>query len=204
MFLTLITRELRLLCRKKSELLQLMVFLALALLILPFAVENPQKIATGYVWIIQLFLVFLSLKMFFDDDWRDGSLEQLFLTLPSPAYIVIAKYIAYCLAILMISLPMLPLLALLFRSDMATLIKTAISLSTGIPCLAMIGGFGAALTLGSKKAGIIIPVILIPLYIPVLIFAVSGTFAMQAALLLLIAPLSIYFSGLALKIAIKE
>ncbi len=204
MLRTLITRELRLLYRKKSELLQLVAFLALALMILPFAVENPQTIAPGYIWIIQLFLVFLSLKFFFDDDWRDGSLEQLFLGLPSPTYIVIAKYIAYSLAIIAVSLPALPLLALLFRADMVTLVKTAISLIAGIPCLAAIGGFGAALTLGSKKAGIIIPVILIPLYIPVLIFAVSGTFAMQAALLLLIAPLSIYFSGLALKIAIKE
>jgi len=200
----LLARELRLIYKKKSELVQLMVFLALALIILPFAVENAHTMASGYIWIIQLFLVFLSLKMFFDDDWRDGSLEQLFLTLHSPAYIVIAKYIAYSLAILTVSLLLLPLLALFFRADMATLMKTAISLIAGIPCLTAIGGFGAALTLGSKKAGIIIPVILIPLYIPVLIFAVSGTFAMQAALLLLIAPLSIYFSVLALKIAVKE
>jgi len=213
MFFILLKREFRLLYKKKIELLQLLVFILLGLLIFPLAAGPERALLAsagrGYMWIIQLFMIFLSGKLFYEEDYRDGSLEQLFLQIPALEMLIIAKYIAYSLNLILISLISLPFLGLLFGIEAGTIMKTAASLIIGIPCLAAIAGFGASLTLGSRKAGLITPIILTPLYIPVLIFSVgSDNFlndtVILTALFLLIAPLSIFFSALALKIAMRE
>jgi heme exporter protein B len=138
--------------------------------------------APGVIWVTALLAVLLSLERLFLADYEDGSLELLALApLPLEAT-VLAKALAHWLTT---GLPLVvagPLLALLYNMDAAGLPMLVLAMALGSPSLSLIGAVGAALTLGARRGGVLIPLLVLPLNIPVLIFGVAAIDAELAGL----------------------
>ncbi|MBS0970324.1 heme exporter protein CcmB [Chimaeribacter arupi] len=182
MFMTLIRRELKTAFRNRAEIVNPLWFFLIVITLFPLGIgPEPQllaRIAPGVVWVAALLASLLSLERLFRDDLLDGSLEQLLL-LPTPLAITVAGKV--CAHWLVTGLPLLllsPLLALLLSLDFPTWRAVAFTLLLGTPTLSFIGAIGAALTVGLRKGGVLLSLLVLPLSIPVLIFA-SG--AIQAA-----------------------
>ena len=182
MVVTLIRRELKTAFRNRAEILNPLWFFLIVITLFPLGIgPEPQllaRIAPGVVWVAALLASLLSLERLFRDDLLDGSLEQLLL-LPSPLAVTVAGKV--CAHWLVTGLPLLllsPLVALLLSLDFTTWRAVALTLLLGTPTLSFIGAIGAALTVGLRKGGVLLSLLVLPLSIPVLIFA-SG--AIQAA-----------------------
>jgi heme exporter protein B len=182
MFITLIRRELKTAFRNRAEIVNPLWFFLIVITLFPLGIgPEPQllaRIAPGVVWVAALLASLLSLERLFRDDLLDGSLEQLLL-LPTPLAVTVAGKV--CAHWLVTGLPLLllsPLVALLLSLDFTTWRAVALTLLLGTPTLSFIGAIGAALTVGLRKGGVLLSLLVLPLSIPVLIFA-SG--AIQAA-----------------------
>jgi heme exporter protein B len=132
------------------------------------------SIAPGVVWVAALLAAMLSLGRLFANDYRDGTLEQLLLT-PQPVYLVVlgkisAHWMVSGLPLVLIA----PLLGLQFGLKPDALLMLFISLLLGTPVLSLIGSIGAALTIGLRGGGVLLALLILPLYIPVLVFG-AGT-----------------------------
>jgi heme exporter protein B len=158
-------------------------FFVLTVILFPFGV-GPEaallaRIAAGILWVTALLAALLSLERLFQADWEDGSLEALAL-MPLPLE---AQVLAKCLAHWLVAgLPLIvvaPLLALLLHLDAAGYPALLLSLLLGTPTLSLIGAVGAALSLGARRGGVLLSLLVLPLYIPVLIFGVA---AVEAAI----------------------
>ncbi len=172
-------------------------FFVLTVVLFPFGVgpepELLQRIAAGIVWVTALLAALLSLERLFQSDYEDGSLEVMAL-LPLPLE---AQVLAKCLAHWLVTgLPLTltaPLLGLLLHLDTAGYPALIASMAIGTPILSLLGAVGAALTLGARKGGVLLSLLVLPLYIPVLIFGVAaieaeiGGFGARPHLLLLAA-----------------
>ena len=175
----LVQRDLRLALRQGGDAAMVVGFFVLATILFPFGVgPEPQllaRIATGIVWVTALLAALLSLERLFQADWEDGSLEALAL-MPLPLE---AQVLAKCLAHWLVTgLPLAaaaPLLALLLQLDAAGYPVLLASLLLGTPTLSLIGAVGAALSLGARRGGVLLSLLVLPLYIPVLIFGVGAT-----------------------------
>ena len=182
-FTLLIAREARLLFRRPAELLNPLVFFAIVIALFPLAVgpdtQLLQRLSPGLVWVAALLSVLLSLDGLFRSDFEDGSLEQWVLSSQPLALLVLAKVLAHWafsgLALVLLS----PLLALMLGLPTACLSVLLLSLLLGTPVLSLLGAVGAALTVGLKRGGLLLALLILPLYIPVLIL---GSGALQAAL----------------------
>ncbi len=198
-FLTLVARELRLAFRQGGDAAMVIAFFVLTVVLFPFGVgpepELLQRIAAGIVWVTALLAALLSLERLFQADYEDGSLEALAL-LPLPLE---AQVLAKCLAHWLVTgLPLIivaPLLALLLHLDPAGYPALIAGMVLGTPILSLIGAVGAALSLGARRGGVLLSLLVLPLYIPVLIFGVAaieaeiGGFGARPDLLLLAALL---------------
>jgi heme exporter protein B len=162
------------------------LFFVLTAALFPLAVgPEPNllaRMAPGVIWVTALLAVLLSLERLFLADYEDGSLELLALApLPLEAT-VLAKALAHWLTT---GLPLVvagPLLALLYNMDAAGLPMLVLAMALGSPSLSLIGAVGAALTLGARRGGVLIPLLVLPLNIPVLIFGVAAIDAELAGL----------------------
>lgn len=132
------------------------------------------RIAPGIVWVAALLAALLSMERLFRDDFADGSLEQMML-MPTPLPVLaFAKVIAHWL---LTGLPLIiisPLLAILLSFDWSTWLAVVLTLLLGTPTLSFVGAIGVALTVGLRKGGVLLSLLILPLYIPVLIFATSA------------------------------
>ena len=194
-FRRLILRDLRLAFRQGGDAAMVVGFFVLTVILFPFGVgpepELLARIAAGIVWVTALLAALLSLERLFQADWEDGSLEaQALKPLPLEAQ-VLAKCLAHWLVTgLPLSL-VAPLLALLLHLEPAGYPVLVLSLLLGTPSLSLIGAVGAALSLGARRGGVLLSLLVLPLYIPVLIFGVAaiearfGGFAARPHLLLL-------------------
>jgi heme exporter protein B len=137
------------------------------------------RIAAGVIWVAALLASLLSLERLFQNDYEDGSLELLTLTsLPLEA-VVFAKVLAHWLVTGLPLIVAAPLLALLLNMEPAGFPVLIVTLLIGTPTLSLIGAIGAALTLGARRGGVLLSLLILPLYIPVLIF---GAGAIDASL----------------------
>lgn len=178
----LLIRELRLAWRNGAEILNPLWFFLIVITLFPFGVgTNPQmlaQIAPGVVWVAALLAALLVMDRMFRDDWLDGSLEQMLL-LPTPLVaVVLVKIIAHWL---MTGLPLMivsPLAALLLGMNVHDAVVLALTLLLGTPTLSFLGAIGVGLTVGLKRGGVLLSLLVLPLAVPVLIF---GTAAVQAA-----------------------
>ncbi|WP_026014316.1 heme exporter protein CcmB [Pseudomonas psychrophila] len=182
-FASLLAREARLLFRRPAELANPLVFFAIVIAMFPLAVgpetQLLQTLSPGLLWVAALLSVLLSLDGLFRSDFEDGSLEQWVLSSHPLPLLVLAKVLAHWafsgLALVILS----PLLALMLGLPVACLPVLLMSLLLGTPVLSLLGAVGAALTVGLKRGGLLLALLILPLYIPVLIL---GSGALQAAL----------------------
>ncbi len=182
-FTLLLARETRQLFRRPAELANPLVFFAIVIALFPLAVgpetQLLQTISPGLVWVAALLAVLLSLDGLFRSDFEDGSLEQWVVSPHPLALLVLAKVLAHWafsgLALVLLA----PLLGLMLGLPLGTIPVLLVSLLLGTPILSLLGAVGAALTVGLKRGGLLLALLILPLYIPVLIL---GSGALQAAL----------------------
>ncbi|MFF7708300.1 heme exporter protein CcmB [Pseudomonas sp. NPDC007930] len=179
----LLRREARLLCRRPGELLNPLVFFAIVVALFPLALgaqpQLLQSVAPGLVWVAALLAVLLSLDGLFRSDFEDGSLEQMALSPQPLALLMLAKVLVHWLFSGLALVLLAPLLGLMLGLPAACLPVLLASLLLGTPVLSLLGAIGAALTVGLKRGGLLLALLILPLYIPVLIL---GSGALQAAL----------------------
>ncbi len=180
-FKTLVGRDLLLAMRRRSDLFTTLFFFVIVVSLFPLGIgpelNTLRLIAPGVFWVAALLASMLALERLFAIDYEDGALEQMLLA-PQPLFIlVLAKVTAHWLVTGLPLVLMAPLLGLQY--DMATdaLMAMVVSLLLGTPALSLIGAIGAALTLGLRGGGVLVSLLVLPLYIPVLIF---GSGAVEA------------------------
>ena len=215
MFGWLVRRDLMLAWRRRADVLATLFFFIIVVSLFPLGIgperETLRTIAPGVVWVAALLASMLSLGRIFGNDYQDGTLEQLLLT-PQPAYLVVlAKVLAHWIVSEVPLVLIAPVLGLQFGLSQNGLAIVVVSLLLGTPVLSVIGSVGAALTLGLRAANVLVALLVLPLYIPVLIFgsgAVQATVTgsdPQAWLLLLAATLivSLVFAPWATSAALR-
>ncbi len=182
-FILLLRREARLLFRRPAELANPLVFFAIVVALFPLAVgpesQLLQTLSPGLVWVAALLAVLLSLDGLFRSDFEDGSLEQWVLSPHPLPMLVLAKVLAHWIFSGLALVLLAPLLALMLGLPSHCLPVLLGSLLLGTPVLSLLGAVGAALTVGLKRGGLLLALLILPLYIPVLIL---GSGALQAAL----------------------
>ena len=198
--LAILGRELRLSVRHGADTLAALLFFLLTAALFPLAIgpapETLGRIAPGIVWVCALLAALLPLDRLFGADFEDGSLDQLLLCGVPPAAIALAKATAHWLVT---GLPLLlaaaPLAMMLRMPDLA-LPSLLVGLLPGTMLLSLLGTTGAAIVLGARRGGVLLPLLVLPLATPVLIFGVaaadaaSGGLSPQPHLLLLAALLA--------------
>jgi len=182
MFGWLVWRDLILAWRRRADVLATVFFFVIVVSLFPLGIgpeaEILRTIAPGVVWVAALLASMLSLSRIFGNDFRDGTLEQLLLTPQSTYLIVLGKILAHWLVSEVPLVIIAPVLGLQFGLSQNSLAIVVVSLLLGTPVLSLIGSIGAALTLGLRAANVLVALLVLPLYIPVLIF---GTGAVQAS-----------------------
>lgn len=177
-FAHLALRDLRLSLRQGTDVAMVVSFFVITVTLFPLGVgPEPSilaRIAAGVVWVTALLAVMLSLERMFQTDYEDGSVDLLLLT-PAPLeLIVLAKVAAHWL---LTGFPLAlaaPVLAALMNMPGEGYPVLVLAMAVGTPTLSLIGAVGAALTLGARRGGVLISLLVLPLYIPVLIFAVAA------------------------------
>ncbi len=180
--LALIRRDLLASLRQRQDLFNPLLFFLMVVSLFPLGVSPErsflQEAGGGILWVAALLATLLSLDHLFRHDFEEGVLEQMLLQ-PQPLYLlVLAKVFAHWLVTGLPLLLMAPLLGLMLQLDGNSIGVLCLTLLVGTPVLSFVGAIGAALTLGLRSAGILLSLLIIPLYIPVLIF---GTGAVMAA-----------------------
>jgi heme exporter protein B len=185
-FVALIRRDLRLALRQGLDSMMALAFFVLACVLFPFGVgpgpELLSRIAPGILWVAALLAALLSLERLFQDDYQDGSLELL-ETGPLPLTgLVAAKAAAHWLTTAVPLIAAAPLLAVLLHLPGEAFAAMLAALALGTPSLSLIGAVGAALVLGARRSGVLLALLVLPLYIPVLIFGAGAVDAAQFGL----------------------
>lgn len=194
--LTLLRRDLKLALRQRSDAAMVLFFFVLIASLFPFAVgPEPNllaRIGAGVIWVAALLSMLLSLERLFLSDYEDGSLELLVLAPPPLEAVVLVKVTAHWLTS---GLPLVlaaPLIGIVYNLEPSAYAPMLAALLLGTPTLSLLGAVGAALTLGARRGGILIPLLILPLAVPVLIF---GIMAVDAAVGQLTARPHLLFLG---------
>lgn len=174
----MIYREMLLTLRHKSEVFTVLFFFIIVTSLFPLGIgpetATLKRIAPGVIWVCALLATMLSLQRMFTIDYLDGTLEQMLIS-PTPLVVlVLGKIIA---SFLLSGLPLVllsPLIGLQFGLSSDVIFEMMITLILGTPILALIGSVGAALTLGLRGSGVLLSILILPLYIPVLIFGAGA------------------------------
>jgi heme exporter protein B len=218
-FFAIIHRDLLLVMRRKSEVLTALFFFVVVTSLFPLGIGADaallRKIAPGVLWVAALLSTLLGLQRMFATDYLDGALEQLILTPQSLVLLVAGKVTAHWLVSGLPLVLLAPIIGIQFDLDASSLYVLMGSLLLGTPVLSLLGSIGAALTLGVRGGSVLMSLLILPLYIPVLIFGagavyansvgldISGHFSLLGALLLLALAFVPWVSAAALKIAIE-
>lgn len=216
--LQVIRRDLLLAIRQKSDVLNTLFFFVVVVTMVPLGIgPEPallRDIAPGVVWVAALLAAILSLPRLFANDYADGTLEQMLLSTEPLSMIVLGKTVAHWLTT---GLP-LTIMAIVFGAvfdlDAVATATLVASLAIGTPVLSLIGSIGAALTLGLRGGGVLASLLVLPLYIPVLIFGsgavgaaasgldVAAYFLLLGAFLLFAGVLMPWATAVALRISV--
>ena len=178
-FIYLLLRDLTLAFRNRAEFANPLLFFVLVISLFPLAIGAMptllQTIAPGIIWVAALLAAMLSLDSIFRSDFDDGSLEQLLLSAHPVAVLVLAKVCAHWLVTGLPLLIIAPVLAEMLGMPSSAQGVLLLTILIGTPILSLVGSIGVALTVGLPKGGIILSLLVLPLYVPVLIFAASAT-----------------------------
>lgn len=177
-FTLVLKRDLTIAMRHKDDIINPLLFFVIVITLFPLGIgpeaQTLARIAPGIIWVAALLATLLSLDRLFKSDHADGSLEQMLLS-PYPMFIlVLAKILAHWLITGLPLLLIAPLLAVLLHLNELSYSALFLTLLLGTPVLSLLGAIGAALTVGIKKGGVLLSLLILPLYIPVLIFATSA------------------------------
>lgn len=174
----LVTRDLSLALRQGSDAAMVIAFFVITVTLFPLGVgPEPNvlaRIAAGVVWVTALLATMLSLDRLFQSDYEDGSTDLLILAPVPLELVVLAKVLAHWM---LTGLPLIitaPVLAALMNLPEGGYLVLILSMLLATPTLSLIGSVGAALALGARRGGVLISLLVLPLYIPVLIFAVGA------------------------------
>jgi len=215
--LALVRRDLLLSYRHRAELVNPLLFFVIVVSLFPLGVSPESSVlkvmAPGVIWIAALLSTLLSLDGLFRGDYEDGTLEQMLVS-PHPLFIlVLTKVFTHWLVVgvpMVVFAPLLGLLMHLPSESMLVLIQT---LLLGMPILSLIGSIGTALTLGLRRGSVLLSLLVLPLYVPVLVFGatavdaagvgldVSGHISLLAALLVLSLTLAPFATSAALRVS---
>ncbi len=213
--LAALRRELSLGLRQKGEVLTPLVFFVVIASLFPLGIGPESalllRMAPGVLWVSALLAAMLSLQRLFAMDYVDGSLEQMVLSATPLGLLVVIKAFAHFLLSGLPLVLMAPVLGLQFGLDGRALGILMLTLLLGTPTLSLIGSIGAALTLGVRGAGVLLSLLILPLYIPVLIFGAGAVEADAAglgagghlSLLAALLVLSVFFAPLATTTALR-
>lgn len=194
-FILMVRHELHLTYRQGFDNFMVVAFFVIAVVLFPFGV-GPEpgilaRISAGVIWVAALMASMLSLERLFLADYEDGSLELLALSPVTLEILVLAKICAHWLTTGLPLIVAAPLLAVLLNMEVEGFGILIVALMIGTPTLSLLGAVGAALVLGSRRGGVLLSLLILPLFIPVLIFGVSAVdagisgYPMKAQLLIL-------------------
>jgi heme exporter protein B len=204
--LAVVRRDLLLAARQRADIANTLLFFVVVVTMVPLGVgpelNTLRTIAPGVVWVAALLAAILSLNRLFANDYADGTLEQMLLTGEPLPVIVLAKCAAHWLVTGLPITVMAALLGVMFDLGVGATLVLMLTLVLGTPALSLIGAVGAALTLGLRGGGVLISLLVLPLYVPVLIFGAGGVEAVAGGLeptghLLLLTAISLGASALA-------
>ena len=219
-FWNIIKRELQIAMRKQAEILNPLWFFLIVITLFPLVIGPDPKlrsrIAPGVAWVAALLSALLSFERLFRDDFIDGSLEQVMLTSQPFVLTALAKVLAHWL---LTGLPLIllsPIAALLLSLEISIWWALVLTLLLGTPVLSCLGAIGVALTVGLRKGGVLLSLLVVPLFIPVLIFSASvldaaglnlpygGQLAILGAILAAVVTLSPFAIATALRISLDQ
>ncbi len=216
-FRTIIMRDLQLAMRRRSDVLTTLFFFVIVVSLFPLGIgpelNTLRLIAPGVFWVAALLASMLALEKLFFVDYQDGALEQMLLAPRPLSVLVLGKVLAHWLVTGLPLVLLSPLLGLQYDLSTATIGTMMLTLLIGTPALSLIGAIGAALTLGLRGGGVLVSLLVLPLYIPVLIFGAgaveaeasglggAGHLSMLGAILLLAALAAPLATAAALRIS---
>ncbi|HMV18599.1 MAG TPA: heme exporter protein CcmB [Zoogloea sp.] len=185
-FIAIVRRDLLLAARRKSEVLTALFFFLIVVSLFPLGIGPEtamlRRIAPGVLWVAALLAAMLSLHRLFAADHQDGTLEQMALSPVPLALLVGGKIVAHWLTSGLPLVLLAPVLGIQFDLAPQALGILMLSLLLGTPVLSLIGAIGAALTLGVRGGGVLLSLLVLPLYIPALIFGAGAVEAEMAGL----------------------
>lgn len=178
MFFWIIKRDLLLAIRRQSDVLTTLFFFVIVVSLFPLSVGPEMNLlrtmAPGVVWVAALLASMLSLGRMFANDYSDGTLEQMLVSPQSLSLLVLGKATAHWLVTGVPLVLMGPVLGIQYDLPADALFVLTVALLLGTPVLSLIGAIGAALTLGLRGGGVLVSLLVLPLYIPVLIFGAGA------------------------------
>lgn len=184
LFWLMVGRDLRLALRQKSDIVQTLFFFAVVVTLIPLGVGSEMNLlramAPGVVWVAALLAALLSLPRLFALDYGDGTLEQMMLSSEPLSVIVLGKVFAHWLVTGLPITVFAAVFGVMFDLPGEQTLVLMASLLLGTPVLSLVGAIGAALTLGLRGGSVLTSLLVLPLYIPVLVFG-SGA-AVQVAI----------------------
>ena len=185
-FTLLLQRDLTLAMRHRAEMINPLLFFVLVTSLFPLGIgADPkllQAVGPGVIWVAALLAALLSLEGIFRSDFEDGTLEQFLLSSHPVSVLVLAKILAHWVITGLPLLVISPLLGVLLGLQGDAIIILLVTLALGTPVLSLIGAVGVALTVGLRKGGMILSLLVLPLYVPLLIFAASAVDTAAAGL----------------------
>lgn len=215
----IVTRDVLLAMRRRADVATTLFFFVIVASLFPLGVGPEPKLlramAPGILWVAALLASMLSLGRLFDADYADGSLEQLVLAPEPLALVVIGKVMAHWLISGLPLVLIAPVIALQFDLPVGSIGTLLAALLLGTPLLSLIGAIGAALTVGVRGGGVLVSLLVLPLYVPVLVFGAgavdasttgmdaSGHLSILGALLLLGMVLAPWATAAALRISLE-
>ena len=178
-----IRRDLKIAMRRKADAFTPLVFFVIVVSLFPLGVgperDTLRQIAPGVLWVAALLAGMLSLNRLFEQDYADGTLEQLFFSSAPLGMLVVGKVFAHWLLSGLPLVLLAPLLGLQYDLSASSLTALTLSLVIGTPVLSLVGAIGAGLTLGG---GVLVALLVLPLYVPVLVFGAGSVAAVNAGL----------------------
>lgn len=214
-FWAVVQRDLLLAWRRKSEGLSAVFFFVVVAALFPLGIGPElnvlRNIAPGVLWVGALLSSMLALQRLFEADYRDGTLEQMALSPVAMPLLIGAKMLAHWLVSGLPLVLLAPVLGLQFDLSGDALVILTLALLLGTPILSLVGGVGAALTLGVRGGGVLLSLLVLPLFVPVLVFGAGAVEAqvsglgVQAHLSILTAMLlpAVFFGPLASAFALR-
>lgn len=174
----LLSRDLQVAAKQRSELLQPMLFFVLVISLFPIAVgpgtDTLRTIGPGVIWVAAVLSSLLGMERLFRDDFQDGSMEQFFLAGVPVSLVALVKVSVHWLVSVLPLVLMSPLLALFLNLTVEMYWALLATLMLGTPLLSLIGAIAVGLTVGLQKGGVLLALLLLPIFVPLLIFATAA------------------------------